>query len=331
MDKRKFSMYDLFFKNGLYRVCILLVLCIVLSIFSDAFFSMSNLLNIMRQASILLILCVGATGCILTKGIDLSLAGVMSLSGCVCGYLMNHGTSAVLACFVAILVGVLFGFLNGFLIAVVKIPAFVSTYGVKYIANGVALMIMGSNIFFGFPEGFLFLGVGHIGPIPALTVWALIVTFLLYIFLQRSKFGRNIYCVGANATAAYYSGINTTATYLMVYVISSTCAAFAGILQIARMNAAQAGIGDSFQMLAIASIVIGGTSMSGGEGNVVGGIIGALILTLIVNGMNLLEITAQAQPFITGLVIVLAVLLDTEIKRIEDVKGLKKKKTGVEK
>lgn len=324
MEKKSFSMYDLFFKNGLYRIVILVVLCVALAIASDAFFSLNNLLNVARQASILLILAVGATGCILTKGIDLSLAGVMSLSGCVCGYLMNHGQNPLVACLASILVGICFGFLNGFLIAVIKIPAFVSTYGVKYIANGLALMLMGSNIFFGFPQKFLFLGVGRVGIIPALTVWALLITFILYIFLQKSKFGRRIYCVGANATAAYYSGINTTATYLMVYVISSTCAAIAGILQIARMNAAQAGLGDSFQMLAIASIVIGGTSMSGGEGNVIGGIIGALILTLIVNGMNLLDITAQAQPLITGIFIVLAVLLDTEIKRIESTRSLNK-------
>ena len=170
------------------------------------------------------------------------------------------------------------------------------------------------------------LGVGYIGPIPVITIIALLVTLVLYVFLQKSKYGRQIYCVGANSTAAFYSGINTTSTYLMVYVISSLCASFAGILQIARMNAAQAGLGDSFQMLAIASIVIGGTSMSGGEGNVVGGIIGALILTLIVNGMNLLEITAQAQPLITGIVIVLAVLLDMQIKRIENSKIVLNKK-----
>ncbi len=312
------SLYDIFFKNGLYRIVILLVLCVGLSIASSAFLSVSNMLNVARQASILLILAVGATGTILTKGIDLSLAGVMSLAGCVCGYLMNHNVHPLLACLAALLVGVGFGFLNGILIAVVKIPAFVSTYGVKYIANGLALMLMGSNIFFGFPSRFLFMGVGYVGFIPAQTVWAIMVTFVLYVFLQKSKFGRRIYCVGANSTAAYYSGINTTSTYLVVYIISSTCAAFAGILQIARMNAAQAGLGDSFQMLAIASIVIGGTSMAGGEGNVVGCVIGALILTLIVNGMNLLGITAQAQPLITGIVIVLAVLLDTEIKRIEN-------------
>lgn len=320
--KKQLSFYNIFFERGLYRVCILLVMCVFLTILSDDFFSSGNLLNIARQASILLILAVGATGTILTKGIDLSLAGVMSLSGCVCGFVMSSGHSPAIAIIAALMVGVGFGLINGFLIAIVRIPAFVSTYGVKYIANGLALMLMGSNIFFGFPASFQFLGIGYIGPIPVLVIWALAVTAIMYVFLQKSKFGKQIYCVGANSVAAYYSGLSTTRTYFLVHVISSTCAAFAGILQTSRMNAAQAGMGDSFQMLAIASIVIGGTSMSGGEGNVIGGILGALILTLIVNGMNLLDVTSQAQPLITGAVIILAVLLDVKMKEIEAKKAI---------
>ena len=313
----KTRLYDLFFRNGLYRIGILLVMCFLLTIISDNFFSIGNLMNIARQSSILLILAVGATGTILTKGIDLSLAGVMSLAECVAGYFMTKGQSPLIAVCMAILIGIGFGLINGVLVAIVKIPAFVSTYGVKYIANGLALMLMGSNIFFGFPDGFQFLGIGYIGPVPSLVVWALIITFLLYLFLQKSKFGKAIYCVGANSTAAFYSGISPIKTYLLVHVISSTCAAIAGVLQASRMNAAQAGMGDSFQMLAIASIVIGGTSMAGGEGNVVGGILGAFILTLIVNGMNLLNVSSQAQPLVTGAVIVLAVLVDVQMKDIE--------------
>lgn len=321
MNKEK--AYSLFFEKGLYRIMILVVMCVLLTCISDSFLSLSNIMNIFRQASILLILAVGATGTILAKGIDLSLAGVMSLSGCVCGYVLNAGYPVPVAIIAALSVGIGFGFVNGFLVGVVKIPAFVSTYGVKYIANGLALMLMGSNIFFGFPESFLFLGVGFLGPVPVLVIWALIITAIMYVFLERSKFGHQIYCVGANSTAAFYSGISTLRTYFMVHVISSTCAAIAGILQASRMNAAQAGMGESFQMLAVASIVIGGTSMAGGEGNVIGGILGALILTLITNGMNLLNISSQAQPLVTGAVIVLAVFLDVQMKHIEGKKAVK--------
>ena len=309
--------YSLFFDKGLYRIFILVFMCILLSIISDSFLSLSNIMNIFRQASILLILAAGATGTILAKGIDLSLAGVMSLSGCVCGFVLNMGYPVPVAILASVMVGVGFGFVNGFLVGVVRIPAFVSTYGVKYIANGLALMLMGSNIFFGFPDSFLSLGVGFIGPVPVLVLWALIITLLLYVFFQKSKFGRNVYCVGANAVASYYSGISTLGTYFIVHVISSTSASIAGVLQAARMNAAQAGMGESFQMLAVASIVIGGTSMAGGEGNVLGAILGALILTLITNGMNLMNISSQAQPLVTGAVIVFAVFLDTKMKSVE--------------
>ena len=153
MNKEK--AYSLFFEKGLYRIMILVVMCVLLTCISDSFLSLSNIMNIFRQASILLILAVGATGTILAKGIDLSLAGVMSLSGCVCGYVLNAGYPVPVAILAALSVGIGFGFVNGFLVGVVKIPAFVSTYGVKYIANGLALMLMGSNIFFGFPESFL--------------------------------------------------------------------------------------------------------------------------------------------------------------------------------
>ncbi len=292
-------------------------MCFILAILNKNFFTVSNLMNIARQASILAILAIGATGTILTKGIDLSLAGVMSLSGCICGFFLTKGYPVPLAISLAILVGAFFGFINGFLVAIIKIPAFVSTYGVRYIANGFALILMGSNIFFGFPESFQFLGVGFIGVVPALVAWALLVAVVLYVVLQKSKFGKQVYSIGANAKTAYYSGIPTISTYFTVYIVSSICAAVAGILQASRMNAAQAGMGDTFQMLAVASIVMGGTSMAGGEGNVAGGLLGAVILTLIVNGMNLLNVPALAQPLVTGIVIISTVLLDVQIKRIE--------------
>lgn len=317
MRKKSSSFYQLFIEKGYYRPLILVLMCVILSFINDDFFSMNNLMNIIRQASILMILAVGATGTILTHGIDLSLAGVMSLSGCVCGFFLNAGYPVPLAIMYALLVGIGFGFINGFLIAIIKIPPFVSTYGVKYIANGLALMLMGSNIFFGFPEGFQFLGVGFIGPVPFLVIMAFIVSGILYVVLERSKFGKMVYCVGANPTTSFYSGISTVKVLFVVHIISSLCAALAGVLQSARMNAAQAGMGDTFQMLAIASVVIGGTSMAGGEGTIAGGVIGALILTLIVNGMNLMEVTSQAQPLVTGIVIILTVYLDVTMKRVE--------------
>lgn len=317
MKKRNRSFFEVFFESGLYRLCILLIMCMVMTILSPNFLKMSNLFNVMRQASVLLVLSACATGCILTHGIDNSLGGVMSLCGCTCGYFLNHNYPIAVAILLTLLIGVAFGCINGFLIGVVKIPPFVSTYGVSYIANGLALILMGSDIFSGFPKAFRGLASGTIlGGFPLIAVWALIVTLLMYILLQKSNFGKQVYSVGANYTTSRYSGISTILTLFVVYILSGCGAAIAGVLQIARQSAAQAGMGDTFQMTAIAAIVIGGTSMSGGEGSVLGAIIGALILTLIVNAMNLLGVPPLAQSIVTGAIIVLAVLLDVQLKRI---------------
>lgn len=317
MKRQKRSFFELFFETGLYRVCILLLMCVVMAFISNNFFKIGNLINIARQACVLLILAVCATGCILTHGIDNSLGGVMSLCGCACGYFLNNNHSIVSSILLALLIGAAFGCINGFLIAIVKIPPFVSTYGVSYIANGLALILMGSDIFSGFPKAFRNLSSGNLGPVPLLVIWALLITLLMYVVLQRSKFGKQVYCVGANETTAKYSGISTVGTLFVVYIISACGAAVAGVLQAARQSAAQAGMGDTFQMMAIASIVMGGTSMAGGEGSVFGAILGALILTLIANAMNLLGVPTLAQSVVTGAIIVLAVLLDVQMKRIQ--------------
>ena len=318
MKNQKRDFFEIFFETGLYRICILLVMCVVMTFLSPSFLKISNLFNVCRQASVLLILSACATGCILTHGIDNSLGGVMSLCGCACGWFLNHDYPIAAAILLTIMIGVAFGCINGFLIGIVKIPPFVSTYGVSYIANGLALILMGSDIFSGFPKAFRNLAAGKfIGGFPLITVWALLVTLIMYILLQKSNFGRQVYSVGANYTASRYSGINTIATLFIVYILSGCGAALAGVLQTARQSAAQAGMGDTFQMTAIASIVIGGTSMSGGEGSVFGAIIGALIITLIVNAMNLLGVAPLAQSIVTGAVIVLAVFLDVELKRIQ--------------
>lgn len=317
MNKQKRSFFEIFFETGLYRICILVLMCVVMSMISNNFFKVGNLINIARQACVLLILAACATGCILTHGIDNSLGGVMSLCGCACGYFLNNNYSIISSILLAVLIGVVFGCVNGFLIAIVKIPPFVSTYGVSYIANGLALILMGSDIFSGFPKAFRNLSSGNLGPVPMLIIWALLITLFMYLILQRSKFGRQVYCVGANDTTAKYSGISAVATLFAVYTISACGAAIAGVLQAARQSAAQAGMGDTFQMMAIASIVMGGTSMAGGEGSVFGAILGALILTLIANAMNLLGVPTLAQSVVTGAIIVLAVLLDVQMKRIQ--------------
>ncbi|MCC8190979.1 MAG: ABC transporter permease [Planctomycetes bacterium] len=302
---------------GNIKYLVLVVICLVLASLNRNFFTLPNLMNILRQSSVLAILGVGMTFVIITRGIDLSMAGVMSLCGCVCAILLNRGWPVPLAMATATLLGAAFGCINGMLVAFVGLPPFVATYGVKFIADGLALIVMGGNILFGFPATFRFLGTGFVGALPMLVLVAFLLAAVFHVVLAYTKLGRQVYCVGANAAAAYYSGIRTTAVLLFAFTLCGAFAAIGGILQTARMNAAQAGMGDSFQMLVVASVVMGGTSMSGGEGGIPGTIVGALILTLIVNAMNLLGIPSLAQSLITGAVIILAVLMDIQVKKFE--------------
>jgi len=303
------------FKN--FRVLILLGMCALLAVLNENFFTVSNLMNILRQTSVLAILSFGMTFVILTGGIDLSIAGIMSLAGCVCAILLNRKAPVPVAILEALLVGAALGGLNGLFVAFVDLPPFVATYGVKFIADGLALILMGGSILYGFPASFKALGVGFAAGIPMLVILSVAAALIFYVVLSKLKFGKQVYCVGANPVASFYSGIRPKRILVAVYVICGICAGVAGILQTARMNAAQAGMGDSFQMLAITSVVIGGTSMAGGEGGIPGTIVGALILTLIVNGMNLLGIPSLAQSLITGLVIILAVMLDVQMKKVK--------------
>ena len=309
---------------------VLLLIVVILAFLNESFFTWRNISNILRQASVLWILGIGMTFVIITKGIDLSVAGVMSLCGCVCAIFLNKGYAIPIAMGLAILLGMFFGFVNGVLVSQVGLPPFVATYGVKFIADGLALIVMGGNILFGFPPGFRYLGTGFIdfsaltrvfgiegksdAPMLVLIAFALVAAF--HIVLSRTKLGRQVFCVGANVAASYYSGIRMKMVLLVAFMLSGTMAAMGGILQTARMNAAQAGMGDSFQMLTVACVVMGGTSMSGGEGGIPGTVVGALILTLIVNGMNLMGIPPLAQSLITGAVIILAVMLDVQAKKV---------------
>lgn len=322
------------FDKKYFKIVILFILCLILAFVNESFMKVSNIMNILRQAAVLVVLGLGMTLVVISRGIDLSVAGVMSLSACFCATLLNKGISTPLSILATLFVGIVFGFTNGILTGFVGLPAFVATYGMSYIANGFSLILMNGNILYGFPDSFLFLGTGFIFEvIPVMVIYTLFLVLLFYILLSRTNFGKQIYCVGANPQTSMYSGIKTKRIIVMAFISSGICAAIAGIMLAARMNAAQAGIGDQYQMLAVAAVVMGGTSMAGGEGGIPGTVIGALILILIVNGMNLLGISSLAQSLVNGLVIVSSVVLDMYVKnkgegRISIRNGEKSKKVG---
>jgi ribose transport system permease protein len=296
----------------------LLALCVALSVLNENFFTLKNIISVLRQSTILLVVAIGMNLVILTAGIDLSVGGVMALVGCLTARLIVGGTAIVPAIACGLAVGALFGLANGALVRVFRLPPFVATYGMMWIANGLAMILMQGKIIFGLPDPFLWLGSGYLSIIPIPVIIAAIVAVAFHFYLVKTISGEEIYALGANREAARYSGINTTKTLLLVYSLSGLTAAIAGIMMTARLDAAQEGMGEPFMLQAIAAVVMGGSSLMGGEGGIPGTVIGALILTLVVNGLNLMGVSSMVHPLVTGGVIVTAVFFDVVTRKWSD-------------
>ena len=261
--------------NSLSRVLILVVLSLGMSLLSPQFLTSRNIVNILTTASIPAILAIAQTIVILTGNIDLSIGSIFAIAGVTCGVLMKGGNiPAPYAILAGLAMGASLGFINGLLVAVIKLPPFIATYGVSFTAYGLASGILKGYVIYGFPDAFRFMGNGKFYGIPMAIILAVIVVFLMWLLLTRTTFGRRLFALGANAEAARMSGINTMGVLILVYVLSGLIAAFAGIVQIARINAADVELGTTLLQPAIAAVVIGGTSMYGGEGGVWGTVIG---------------------------------------------------------
>ncbi len=299
----------------LVRVLSLVLLCILLTFLNPNFLTLKNIINVLRQSTILAVIGLGLTAVILTAGIDLSVGGVIALVGCLTAQLIVNHVPFPLAILIGLAVGALIGALNGVMVGKIGLPAFVATYGMMWIAQGLAMILMQGKIVFGLPEEFLWMGTGYVWIIPAPVIITTLLAFLVHFFLQKTTYGREIYALGANRSAADYSGIRTSNTLILVYTISGITAAIAGMLMTARLDAAEAGMGEAFLMQSIATVVMGGTSLMGGEGGVPGTIIGALILTLVVNGLNLMGASSLVHPIVTGGVILLAVYFDIVMRK----------------
>lgn len=297
----------------------LFVLVLFCSLTSSDFRKLSNFATILRQASVLLVLSAGLTGILLLGQIDLSVGAVAALVGCACAWLLKWDWPIGTVVAVGLLLGASVGMLNGLLVSVVHLPSFVASYAVNWIVKGLAVVMMNGQIIFNLPPAFTFLGTGYLfGRIPVIVVIALAVTALCYILYQRTTWGRCLYTCGASEEAARYSGIPVVRTQLSAFVMSGMLAGLGGILMTARMNAAEASMADSYGLSTIAVVVIGGTSMLGGEGGILGTLIGAVMLMVINNILNLHGLSSNIQPVISGLLILAIVLLDSVLKLRRD-------------
>ena len=291
------------------------VLCAILWALTPHFLTVSNLLNVAQQTSINAIVAVGMTFVIISGGIDLSVGSIVALSGVVLGALLQGGQPLAVALAAALAVGLACGLLNGALVSVGGLPPFIATLGMMSVARGAALVFTEGRPVSGFDEGFRSLATGSLGFVPAPVVVMIVVYVAAHIVLTRTTFGRYVYAIGGNEEATRLSGVAVRFHKTAIYGVSGVMSAIAAIVLTARLNSAQPIAGTMYELDAIAATVIGGTSLMGGEGTLAGTLVGALIMGVLRNGLNLLGVSSFLQQIVIGGVIVGAVLVDTILKR----------------
>ena len=299
---------------------IMVLCCIVFSFLHERFFTASNLLNILKQVSINGILAAGVCFAILLGGIDISIGAVVGFSGAICAKLVVSGVNVALVLLCALAIGAVAGFFNGFFVAKCKLQPMIVTLATLSIFSGATLVFTnGSTINLGRTDiAVLFkeLGQGTVFKIIPIPVIVMLVVFaIIYYVLNETSFGRHVYAIGGNEDASYLSGINIVRVKIICHTVCGLLAGLAGAVQTARVGSAQPTAGDGYEMDAIAAAVIGGTSLRGGEGRILLAMVGAIIIGMLNNILNLMNISVYWQTVVKGVVILLAVLLDATSKK----------------
>lgn len=293
----------------------LIVLVTILAILSPYFLTPGNLLTVLEQTAINAIIAVGMTFVIISAGIDLAVGSVLALSGIVLGLLLQAGVPVPFAILLAMLAGGTCGLVNGLLITLGRLPPFIATLGMMSVARGAALLLTDGRPISGFDGSFRSLATGNVLHIPAPALIMIAVYAAAHFLLTRTRFGLYTYSMGGNEQATHLAGINITFHKAAIYVLSGCTSAIAAVVLTARLNSAQPIAGIAYELDAIAATVIGGTSLMGGQGTLTGTLIGALIMGVLKNGLNLLGVSSFMQQIIIGGVIIAAVLFDTLVKQ----------------
>lgn len=293
----------------------LVSLSVVLWILTPHFLTVSNLLNVLEQSSINAIVAAGMTFVIISGGIDLSVGSVLALAGIVLASLLQAGVGLPIALTVALASAAICGLLNGLFVTMGRLPPFIATLGMMSVARGLALIWAEGRPISGFSESFRLMATGRPLGIPAPVLITLVVYAIAHVALAHSVFGRSIYAIGGNEEASRLSGVPVRFHKAGAYVVCGLTSGVAAVVLTARLNSAQPTAGIMYELDAIAATVIGGTSLFGGEGTLLGALIGALIMGVLRNGLNLLNVSSFVQQFVIGVVIIAAVLIDTALKR----------------
>lgn len=304
-----------------YRLSAAVAVAVVLTLLCAPFLTSQNLVNVLRQASLMVLLASGLTLVILAGGLDLSVGANVGLSACLAAIVLKSTGSSLLGGLVGVGCGATIGLANGVLVTLLRMPPFIATYGMLWVLHGVTYSVMAGTTIYGFPPAFRSLGIGYALGIPVPVF--LMVVFLVIggFFTRRTTYGQEVYAIGANREAARLSGVPITRRLILVYVLSGAMAGLASLVFLARLNSVEGDIGETLTLPAIAAALIGGASLFGGVGTLFGTFTGALILTLVMNGMNLMTISTNWQPLVTGAIVILAVFMDVVARRRAEVRS----------
>ena len=298
----------------------LVILCVVLAIASPNFFKYSNMMSVLKQTSFNALVSTGMLLCLITAGIDLSVGANATFAACLAGMLVNKGmTNPVVLLLVAIVGGTLIGWVNGMLLTRLHLPhPFVSTLGMKNVLWGGALIITNSQmVSFSGNDAVMWLGSSTVAGFPVSFIVVLVIYVIMHILLTKTALGRSIYCVGGNPEAARLSGINSANVLTFCYTLSGFMAGMAGIVSVGRLASANGNAGSTYDNDAIAACIVGGASFTGGKGTIWGTLIGALLMAVIRNGLNLAGAKNDVQYIVIGSVIILAVTIDVFRNKME--------------
>jgi inositol transport system permease protein len=301
-------------KNGIFLI--LLLLFLLSSIFVRGFFSPVNLTNVLRQITVVTIIALGATFVIILGHINVSYGSCVALIGCLACKIMVSSGSLPLALAVGLALGLFIGAVNGTLITKFRIPAFVMTLAVTTIARGVVLLFTSARPITGMNPEFKFIGQGSLGIIPVSVLIMIALFVISWIMLNKTAFGRHLFATGGNEQAALASGVKTKSIVRKAFLFDGFMTAVAGIVMMSRLNSGQPASGIGYEFDAITAVVVGGTSLAGGSGSVVGTIIGAVIVGILNNCLNLLNVNTYVQQITKGMIILIAVIVDMMSKRV---------------
>ena len=297
-------------------ILIFIGIFILASVLSETFLTAGNLTNVLRQVVVVSLLACGVTFIIILGHIDVSLGSVIALTGTIAASVMSMTQNIFLAILAGIAAGVATGLINGFVITRFRIPSFIMTLAMTTVARG-AILLYTSGVPVTNLGDFQVIGQGSIGPVPISVLILIVVAFISWGLLTRTKFGRHVYAVGGNLRAAVASGINADKVIKKAFIYNGILAAIAGIVLMSRINSGQPAGGVGYEFDAITAVVVGGTSLMGGTGTITGTVIGAMIIGVINNILNLMNVSSYWQQIIKGLIIAVAVILDVKTKTVK--------------